>query len=605
MHCYCRNAKSIVLAASLGLAAIATTAGILLTRSAGTVVADEPQIKVKDAKPAEKVKAGPTDLTCFGGSSGRNMVNAVDKDIPDLPDPSDEKQLKWKAKLGSRAYGGPIIANGKVLVGTNNENPRNNRDERKNADGDVEPYDRGVLMCFDEKSGDFLWQAVYDKLPDGQVKDWPKEGICATPLVDDHRVYVTTNRCTLVCFDINGGTDGFQGEALKFTDPATKKLRAYDAKTDADVLWELDMIKDLGVFPHNMTACSPLLLGDILYVTTANGVDENHINIPAPNAPSFVAVDKKTGKVLWQRSDPGKNIMHGQWSNPAYAEIDGTRMVIFTGGDGWIYAFTPEKGELIWKFDANPKDTEYDLGGAGNKSDFIGTPVIVDGLCYIGTGQDPEHFTGIAHFYAIDLKKAVANAAKTKDKDVSPELVDKATKGEDGKTKYTGKPNPDSAVAWHYGGPDTRKFVPRDFAFGRTMSSAAVVDGVVYISELNGLLHVLDAKTGKKFWSYDTKSQIWGSPYYVDDKVYLATEGGEMFVFKHSKSPKVIDDLDNSAAEDQKSFNNQYKAKRKQVETEYLIGKVEFEAPVRSTPVVANGVLYIMTENMLYAFGKK
>ncbi len=554
-------------------------------------------------------KAGKSDLTCFGGDPSRNMVNLIDKGIP-FPlgegeeNKLNEKLVKWKADLGSRAYGGPIIAGGKVFVGTNNGKPRNNRDERKIGD-DIEPLDKGILMCFDEKTGAYNWQAVHNKLPSGQVNDWPLEGVCSSPLVEGDRVYYTSNRCTLVCVNLTGRTEKPIGSPLKFLDPIKKAEVAFDAKTDADVVWELDMFKDLGVFPHNMTAASPMLIGDTLFLVTANGVDENHVNIPAPDAPSFIAVDKKTGKVIWKRNDPGKNIMHGQWANPAYAVVDGTKMVIFPGGDGVVYAFTPDKGELIFKFDANPKDAIYELGGAGTKSDFIGTPVIVDNHCYIGTGQDPEHFTGIAYFYAIDLKKALANAAKSKDKDVSPELVDKVTKNDEGKKVTTGKPNPNSAVAWVYGGKDTRKFVPRDFAFGRTMSTACIVEGVCYISELNGILHCLDAKTGKKFWSYDTKSQIWGSPYYVDGKVHLACENGEMFTFKHDKAPKVIDDLDNAGAADQKSFNNQYKLKRKQVENEFLLGKTDFGHPIRSTPVVANGVMYVMTENGLYAIGSK
>jgi outer membrane protein assembly factor BamB len=592
MYC-CSTTRYLALGLSIAVG-LAAAIGIGSAISTQPASADEPAVKVKGAEPV-KPTAGKSDLSSFGGGPSRNMVNLLDKGLPDKPDPNDVKILKWKADLGSRAYGGPIIASGKVFVGTNNEKPRNPRDQKKNADGDVEPLDKGNLMCFDEKTGEYLWQAVHDKLPSGQVNDWPKEGVCATPLVDGDRVYYTTNRCTVICLDVNGMKDGNQGI----------QTEKYQTATDADVIWELDMIKELGVFPHNMTAASPLLVGDILFVVTANGVDENHINIPAPQAPSFIAVDKKTGKVLWQRNDPGKNIMHGQWANPAYTEVAGTKMVIFPGGDGWIYAFTPEKGELIWKFDANPKDTQYDLGGAGTKSDFIGTPVIADGMCYIGTGQDPEHFTGIAHFYCIDLKKAVENAKKNKDQDVSPELVAQAIKGDDGKMTYTGKPNPDSAVAWHYGGKDPRKFVPRDFVFGRTMSTACVIDGIVYISELQGQIHCLDAKTGKKFWQYDTKSAIWGSPYYVDGRIYLATESGEVFVFRHLKDQKVIDELDNPAAEDQKSFNNQLKTKRKQVEDTVLIGKVEFDAPVRSTVVAANGTLYVMTEKTMYAFEKK
>jgi hypothetical protein len=78
-----------------------------------------------------------------------------------------------------------------------------------------------------------------------------------------------------------------------------------------------------------------------------------------------------------------------------------------------------------------------------------------------------------------------------------------------------------------------------------------------------------------------------------------------VFIYKHDKAPKTIDELDNPEAQDQASFNNQMKAKRKQVEGEYLLGKAEFDAPVRSTVVMANGSLYVMTEKAVYAFGKK
>jgi outer membrane protein assembly factor BamB len=535
-----------------------------------------------------------TEYVTFGGTPSRNMVNLVDKNVLDKADPEDAELVLWKADLGSRAYGGPIISAGKVFVGTNNERPRNNRDKVKNSDGDLEPVDKGIVMAFDEKTGNFLWQAVHDKLPSGQVNDWPKEGVCATPAVDGDKIYYSTNRCTIVCAYTDGRTKGAEGIETKYKD-----------KTDAAIVWEYDMIKELGVFPHNMTAASPLIIGDILFVVTANGVDENHINIPAPQAPSFIALDKNNGKLLWKRNDPGKNIMHGQWANPCYCDYDGVKQVIFPGGDGWIYSFTPEKGDLIWKFDANPKATKYDLGGAGNKSDFIGTPVFYNGKIFIGTGQDPEHFSGIAYFYCIDLKKAHANAKKSADKDVSPELVDQEVKNDDGSVSYTGKPNPNSAVEWVYGGQDKRKFVPRDFVFGRTMSTACIVDDVVYISELQGYIHCLDVKTGKKFWQYDMKSAIWGSPYYVDGKILVATEGGDLFTFKHTKTPKVIDELDNPDVADQKAFNTAMKAKRKQVEAEYLLSKVEFEAPIRSTPVVANGILYVMSETTLYAFKAK
>lgn len=574
---------------SIAIAAMAVAVGAIDR----VCSADEPVAKVVTAGNAKPTAPAPV---MFGGDATRNMVNLKAVGIPEKPEMDGPNQL-WKADLGSRAYGGPTISGGKVFVGTNNERPRNTRDSVKNADGDVEPIDRGVLMCFDQATGKFLWQAVHDKLEAGQVVDWPKEGVCSTPTVEGERVYYVSNRCTVVCLDVNGRANGVQGTGLKHYDPKLKKDVIYDSPTDADVIWEFDMMKQLGVFPHNMSAGCPLIVGDILYTVTANGVDEGHINIPSPESPSFIALNKQTGKLIWRSNLPGRNIMHGQWSNPLYAVIGGVRQIVFPGGDGWIYSFSPEEGELLWKFDANPKDSKYELGGTGTRSDFVGTPVLYDNKIYIGTGQDPEHFSGIAYFYCID--------PAGKKGDISPVLTDRSEKQPDGSMKIYSKPNPNSAVVWQYGGVDSRKLVPRDFVFGRTMSTACIVDGIVYISELQGQVHCLDAKTGKKFWQYDTKGSIWGSCYYADGKVYLATEGGDLFVFKHSKTPVAIDELDNPGAKDAKEYRAAQMAKRKQVEQQVLINKVELDAAIRSTPIVVDNVLYVMTEKSLFAFGNK
>ena len=110
--------------------------------------------------------------------------------------------------------------------------------------------------------------------------------------------------------------------------------------------------------------------------------------------------------------------MHGQWSNPTYAQPGGDPQVIFPGGDGWIYSFSPQ-GDLLWKFDCNPKDAIYRLGGRGTANDFVGTPVIYKDKLFIAVGQDPEHDTGVGHLYCIDITKN----PKQEDKDVSPTLA--------------------------------------------------------------------------------------------------------------------------------------------------------------------------------------
>ena len=508
---------------------------------------------------AVQVKSGGTDgWFMYGGSQSRNMVNLRVKGLPaswDIGgDGNAAKNIKWVADLGSKAYGGPLVVNGKVVIGTNNQKPRDLKWTKLNPKTKKrEPIDLGVLMSFDEANGKFLWQTPFRKLPSGLVNDWPKEGLCSTPVVEGDRMYYVSNRCEVICEDLNG-----------------------------KIHWTQDMIGNLGVFPHNISACSPLLVGDKVFLVTANGVDEDHINVPAPKAPSFIRLNKHTGQVEWQdnrttirltevqKKGPQKNffknlvnrgelIQHGQWSNPSYAVVNGKPQVVFPGGNGWIYSFDPTTGKLIWKFDCNPKDSYYELAGKGTRSDFIATPVIYDNKVYIGVGQDPEHETGVGHLWCIDM---------TKEGDVSPELVvDKTV------FPPKTKPNPNSAKVWHYGGP-APKSLGRNYYFGRTMSTCAVHDGLVYAAELGGYLHCLDARTGKVYWTHNTRAAIWSSPYWADGKVYLGTDGSEVLVFAHGKQKRLL-------------------------ETNDMGGRV------RATPVAANGTLFVMTENKLYAIAGK
>ena len=92
------------------------------------------------------------------------------------------------------------------------------------------------------------------------------------------------------------------------------------------------------------------------------------------------------------------------------AVLGGVPQVLFGGGDGYLYSFRADEGqdgkpELLWKFDCNPKESKWVLGGAGTRNDIIATPVIYDGLVYLAVGQDPEHDQGIGHLWCIDPTK--------------------------------------------------------------------------------------------------------------------------------------------------------------------------------------------------------
>ena len=112
----------------------------------------------------------------WGGTPSRNMVSTM-TGLPTTWDVKTGKNVKWVAELGSQSYGNPTVAGGVVLVGTNNEAMRDPK----------QPGDRGVLMAFREATGEFLWQATFEKLSSGRANDWPFQGIASSPLIDARR----------------------------------------------------------------------------------------------------------------------------------------------------------------------------------------------------------------------------------------------------------------------------------------------------------------------------------------------------------------------------------------------------------------------------------
>jgi outer membrane protein assembly factor BamB len=462
----------------------------------------------------------------LGGTIHRNLANPQVKGLPMTWSVEKGKQenVKWSAALGTITYGGPVVSGGRVFVGTNNDKPRD----------PAVTGDKGILMCFDAATGKFLWQAVHDKLPEPDLNDTPKHGVASSPAVEGDRLYYVSNRCEVICANV----------------------------ADGKPFWKLDLVGEEKVFPCYLAICSPLVLGDLVYVVTANGVDPNTRKLPEPKSPSFVAVEKKTGKVAWRSNLPGEKIMEGQWGNAVAANVKGVNQVIFPGGDGWLYAFNAEKGELIWKFDCNPKAAVYKPGGKGDRSYLVATPVVYEDRLYVGVGNDPEDGAGVGHLWCVDITKVPANA----DKDLSPV-------GDNFDPKAPA--NKDSGLVWHYGGPVVPKPADgREVVFGRTISTVAIHDGLVYAAELEGYLHCIDAKTGQKYWDADLKDGIWNSPYYVDGRVLLGTDGGDLYVFMAGKEK-------NEPA------------------------KINMEQSVKIPPVAAGGVLYVTNGTTLYAIAAK
>lgn len=526
-----------------------------------------------------------TEWNQWGGSPARNNV-PVGHNIPaewEVGDfdyrtgawnPEGARNIKWVGKLGSQSYGNPVVADGKIFVGTNNSGGWL---KRYPSSGDL-----GVLLAFDVKDGKFLWQHSSMKLPTGRVHDWPLQGVCSAAFVEGDRLYFVTNRGEVRCLDTRGFHDD-ENDGPYQDEESTEK-------DEADVVWVLDMMKELGVEQHNMASCSITGVGDLLFVNTSNGVDFEHNYIPAPEAPSFFVMNKNTKEILWTDASPGANILHGQWSSPAYGVLGGVPQVLFGGGDGWLYSFAPEgdgKGnaKLLWKFDCNPKTSFYSLNRA-TRNHIIATPVIYDGLVYVAVGEDPEHGEGVGHMWCID---------PTKRGDVSPELAFnsadptkpiphkriQAVVEEEGDFA---RPNDNSAAVWHYSEVDQNGNGEVEFeeTMHRTIGTVAIKDDVLYIADFSGLVHCLDAKTGKPHWTYDMLAASWGSPLIVDDKVYIGDEDGDVAIFRHSADPKIAMKDDGG-------------------EMVPYYGEVNMGNSVYSTPIVADNVLYIANRTHLFA----
>jgi outer membrane protein assembly factor BamB len=315
------------------------------------------------------------------------------------------------------------------------------------------------------------------------------------------------------------------------------------------------LITGLGAFIHDAASCSVLLHGDLVYVTTSNGVDKAHEKVLAPEAPVLVALDRHTGRLAARENEGiSARLFHAQWSSPSLGVVKGQPLVFLGGGDGVCYAFAAlakagdgvAKLKQVWSYDGNPPGyrwrdgvpIRYMLGDKRKKdspnkndgayvgpSDIIATPVFYQGRIYVGIGQDPAHGRGRGMFHCIDATRT-------------------------GDITKTG-------CVWTFDGIE------------RTMATAAVAEGLVYVTDIAGKLYCLEADTGRCVWTYDTAAETWGGPLIADGKIYVGNRKG-LHILRTGRQAVLLD-------------------------------KVPLGAPAYSTPIAANGVLYVASQSYLWA----
>ena len=108
----------------------------------------------------------------------------------------------------------------------------------------------------------------------------------------------------------------------------------------------------------------------------------------------------------------------------------------------------------------------------------------------------------------------------------------------------------------------------------QTVCTASVIDGMVIVADGSGIVHCLDAQSGKPFWTHDTESKTAASTLVADGKIYVGSQEGVFNILTAAKKDKPI-------------------------------GSITFEDGGLTTPIAANGVLYVATGTYLYAIQAK
>jgi len=471
----------------------------------------------------------------WGEWQTRNMVSPATR-LPDRADPTSNLYVRWVAELGTETHATPVVAGPYVLVGTNNGRPR---DERLRGDC-------GVLMCFEVGTGKLVWQLVVPKVGGSPYNDWPNTGLCSAPTVEGDRVYVVTNRNELACLDLRGMADGNDGP---FLDEGRHMVREEAApvapsRTDADIVWLLDMVKECGIHRHDAAHGSPVVDGSVLYVNTSNGVDDNHMMTPALDAPNLIAVDKRTGKLVARdQLRIGERIIHSTWSSPSVGTVGGKRLVFFGGGDGVCYGFEALRDgaaanavaalKEVWRFDCDPDAPKQDIfrwqeNRKEGPSNITAMPVFHRGLVFAVAGGDLWH-----------------GKPQSWLKCINPGGTGDITR---------------SGQAWSY-----------PFA-GYSTSTPAIMDGLAYVASSTGTVHCVDIATGKPVWTHETDQEIWSSPLVADGKVFLTTRNGGLVILAAGRERRPL-------------------------------SAVRLGGAISASPAACDGTLFIVGMRSLYAFG--
>ena len=365
---------------------------------------------------------------------------STEKNLPVKWSPAGEN-LAWRAPYGGRSA--PIVMGDRVYL--------------QNIAGKGETEQERV-MCFNADTGKLLWEHRFNVY----LSDVPPHRVgWASPVGDPStgNVYV---------FGVGGTLIGLN--------------------RDGKVLWERSLAEDFGLLTtHGGRTVSPIIDGDLVIVSGVTFQWGQH----GRGAHRFMAFDKKTGETMWI-SAPGGRPYDTTYAPPIIANVNGTRLLIQGGSDGFVYAIKPQTGEPVWKIEISKRG--------------LNTGVVVhNNLAILTHSEENLESSEMGMMLAVD---ATAKGQVTKEQ-----------------IKW-------SSYGWQGG------------------FSSPVLDGDRLYQIDNGAnIAAFDANTGKQLWLKNLGTIQKASPVLADGKLYVGTENGKFYILKPSATGCEILDEDQLGTE--------------------------------------------------------
>ncbi|HEY4423229.1 MAG TPA: PQQ-binding-like beta-propeller repeat protein [Pyrinomonadaceae bacterium] len=367
---------------------------------------------------------------------------STEKNLPVKWSPTGDN-LAWRAPYGGRSA--PIVMGDRVYL--------------QNSAGKGETLQERV-MCFNADTGKLLWEHRFNVY----LSDVPPHRVgWASPVGDaaTGNIYV---------FGVGGNLIGLN--------------------RDGKVLWERSLAEDFGLLTtHGGRTVSPIIDGDLVIISGVTFQWGQH----GRGAHRFMAFDKKTGETMWI-SAPGGRPYDTTYAPPIIVNVNGTRLLIQGGSDGFVYAIKAQTGEPVWKIEISKRGLNTGV-------------VVYNNMAILTHSEENLESSEMGMMLAVDA----------------------AAKGEIKKDQIKW-----SSYGWQGG------------------FSSPVLDGDRLYQVDNGAnIAAFDVNTGKQLWLKNLGTIQKASPVFADGKLYVGTENGKFYILKPSATGCEILDEDQLGTEEQ------------------------------------------------------